>query len=443
LLGDDPALPAHRRQAVSVIRRGGEHLLSLIEGTLDLARIEGGKVSLAIAPVSLRPLLGELADMFALQARAKGLRFVAELDAGLPLAVRADERKLRQVLINVLGNAVKFTERGEVRLRVRHEREIAQFDIEDTGAGIAAADLERVFEPFARGSAASDGKGSGTGLGLTIAKMLTDVMGGEMTVRSTPGSGTAFRIRLFLPAQSAAAASVAPPPRRVGYRGARRRVLAVDNEQVDRELLRQLLVPLGFEVELAGSGEDAIARLRAGARPDAILMDLAMPGIDGWETIRRLRAQGLSRAPVAIVSANAFDRRLDNDLGLRADDYVLKPVRADDLLDWIGRALAVDWCTEADVDAVHPAAEPRPTATATAAREAEPLPSIEALRALSEQVRLGYPRGIHRWLDHVDATQPACTAFTGRLRAMAQQFRLDAMEAALAGALREREAGLG
>jgi signal transduction histidine kinase/CheY-like chemotaxis protein/purine-cytosine permease-like protein len=434
LLDDDPALPAHRRQAVGVIRRGGEHLLSLIEGTLDLARIEGGKVSLAIAPMPLRGLLDELADMFALQARAKGLRFAADFDDGLPRAVRADERKLRQVLINVLGNAVKFTDRGEVRLRVRHEREIAQFDIEDTGPGMAAADLERVFEPFARGSAALSGRNAGTGLGLTIAKMLTELMGGEMTVRSTPGTGTAFRIRLFLPAQCVVAPPAGSAPRRIGVRGERRRVLAVDNEQVDRELLRDLLAPLGFEVTLASSGEEALERLRAGERPDAILMDLAMPGIDGWQTIRTLRAEGLSRAPVAIVSANAFDRRLDNDLGLRADDYVLKPVRAEDLLDWLGRALAIEWRTEADHE-TPPLMEAPP--------DAGPLPAAASLRALSEQVRLGYPRGIHRWLDHVDATEPACAAFTGRLRALAQQFRMDAMAATLAQALGEREAGHG
>jgi CheY-like chemotaxis protein/anti-sigma regulatory factor (Ser/Thr protein kinase) len=421
---------------VGVIRRGGEHLLSLIEGTLDLARIEGGKVSLAIAPVPLPELLDELADMFALQARAKRLRFTADFGDGLPRAVRADERKLRQVLINVLGNAVKFTDRGEVRLRVRHEREIAQFDIEDTGPGIAPADLERVFEPFARGSVGLAGENPGTGLGLTIAKMLTELMGGEMTVRSTPGAGTAFRLRLFLPALSVAAPPPRPVVRRVGYRGERRRLLVVDNVEVDRELLRHLLVPLGFEVELASSGEDAIARVRAGARPDAILMDLAMPGIDGWETIRTLRGEGLSRAPVAIVSANAFDRRLDNDLGLDVDDYVLKPVRADDLLNWMGRALALEWCTDAAIAASVPA-------PGTSSPEAGPLPAAAALRALAEQVRLGYPRGIHRWLDHVDATEPACAAFTGRLRAMARQFRLDAMGAVLAEALREREAGRG
>jgi signal transduction histidine kinase/CheY-like chemotaxis protein/purine-cytosine permease-like protein len=443
LLDDDPALPAHRRQAVAVIRRGGEHLLSLIEGTLDLARIEGGKVSLAIAAMALRDMLDQLADMFALHAQAKGLRFVADFDDGLPRSVRADERKLRQVLINVLGNAVKFTDRGEVRLRVRHDREIAQFDIDDTGPGIGATDLERIFEPFARGSASLAGESPGTGLGLTIAKMLTELMGGEMTLRSTPGAGTTFRIRLFLPAQFAVAAPAGPVPRRVGYRGERRRVLAIDNEEVDRELLRQLLVPLGFEVELASSGEDALSRLRAGARPDAILVDLAMPGIDGWETIRTLRAQGLSPAPLAIVSANTFDRRLENDLGLGADDYVLKPVRSENLLDWIGRVLAIDWRTEANADTTPRIAGSVSAASTPGVPGRGPLPAAAALRALAEQVRLGYPRGIHRWLDHVDATEPVCVAFTGRLRAMAQQFRLDAMAATLAEALREREAGNG
>ena len=430
LLDDDPALPPHRRQAVGVIRRGGEHLLSLIEGTLDLARIEGGKVSLDVGTMDFGEALAQLADMFELQASAKGLRFERDLAPGLPRRVRADERKLRQVLINVLGNAVKFTGRGAVRLRVRHEREMAQFEIEDTGPGIAARDLERVFEPFARGGAADSG---GTGLGLTIAKMLTDLMGGEMTVRSTPGEGTCFRIRLFLPAQHAEAPVAPRAARRIGYGGARRRVLAVDNEEVDRELLRQLLAPLGFEVELAASGEAALARLRAGAAPDVILMDLAMPGIDGWETIRRLRDEGLSAAPVAIVSANAFDRRLDNDLGLGATDYVLKPVRADELLDWLGSALALAWQVAHEAPAAAaPAAAPD--------EEERVLPASSSLHALAEQVRLGYPRGIHRWLDHVDANEPACAALTRRWRALAVQFRLDALRDELAAALRTREA---
>ncbi|MFL6624963.1 MAG: ATP-binding protein, partial [Vitreoscilla sp.] len=432
LLDDDPALPAHRRQAVSVIRRGGEHLLSLIEGTLDLARIESGKVSLATTTVAFPDAMEQLADLFELQAAAKGLRFVREFDAALPQWVRADVRRLRQILINVVGNAVKFTARGEVMLRIRHAREMGCFEIEDTGPGIAPADLERVFEPFARGSLPAGAVDGGTGLGLTIAKMLTDLMGGEMTVRSTPGVGTCFRIVLFL-AEQRAGAPAAMPARRSGYAGARRRVLVVDNEDVDRDLIRQLLEPLGFAVLQAASGEEALRLLRGlpeDTAPDAILMDLAMPGIDGWETIRQLRAQGLSAAPVAIVSANAFDRRLDNDLDIGADDYVLKPVRGEELLDWLGRALALEWRSAPSA----PARQPVPTPAVEAA-----LPALASLRALAEQVRVGYPRGIHRWLDHIDDTEPACADFTHRLRALAGRFQLDAMAADLAQALRARE----
>ena len=462
LLDDDPALPAHRRQAVSVIRRGGEHLLSLIEGTLDLARIESGKVSLAMTTMHFHDAIDQLADLFELQASAKGLRFRREFDTALPQVVRADERRLRQILINVIGNAVKFTDRGEVTLRIRHEREMAYFEIEDTGPGIAARDLERIFEPFARGTArgsfagAGPHDGGGTGLGLTIAKMLTDLMGGEMTVHSTPGVGTRFRIVLFLAEQRAGAPLVAPAVRRRhGYFGARRRVLVVDNEEVDRELLRQLLEPTGFLVEQASSGEAALAHLRArqaasseaaiahsrarpaGDLPDAILMDLAMPGIDGWEAIRRLRAEGLSDAPVAIVSANAFDRRLDNDVGVRAEDYVLKPVRGEELLEWLGRVLALEWSSEPEP--MRPAVEPPPPKVATPAR----VPEATSLQALAEQVRVGYPRGIHRWLDHIDATEPACAEFTQRLRALASRFQLDAMAADIALALGGREASHG
>jgi len=453
LLDDDPALPAHRRQAVSVIRRGGEHLLSLIEGTLDLARIESGKVSLAMTTMHFREAVDQLADLFELQASAKGLRFRREFDAALPQWVRADERRLRQILINVIGNAVKFTDRGEVALRIRHEREMAYFEIEDTGPGIAERDMERIFEPFARGAARgslgsdSANDGGGTGLGLTIAKMLTDLMGGEMTVHSAPGVGTRFRIVLFLAEQRAGAPAMAlATRRRTGYFGARRRVLVVDNEEVDRELLRQLLEPTGFLVQQASSGEQALQILRTlprDVRPDAILMDLAMPGIDGWETIRRLRADGLSSAPVAIVSANAFDRRLDNDVGIRADDYVLKPVRGEELLEWLGRVLELDWSSAPGPVKLAFAAAPPMASAAPPARDGVEaialVPDATSLHALAEQVRVGYPRGIHRWLDHIDATEPACVDFTQRLRALASRFQLDAMAVDIAQALLLRE----
>ncbi|MBS0444652.1 MAG: response regulator [Proteobacteria bacterium] len=432
LLDEDVSVPPHRRQAVSVIRRGGEHLLSLIEGTLDIARIEGGKLTLDVRPMRFHDALLQIARMFELQAAGKGIGFVTAFDEPLPEVVRCDERRLRQVLINVLGNAVKFTSAGQVTFRVRHAREMATFEIEDTGPGIAPGEAERIFEPFARGAASGAAVGGGTGLGLTISKMLTDLMGGEMTLSSTPaersaagepGPGALFRIRLFLPEVRAAVAERALPRlARTGYLGARRRILLVDNDEVDRGLLASVLAPLGFELREADSGTACLTLLRA-CRPDAILMDLAMPGIDGWETIRRLRHQGLSDAPVAIVSANAFDRGLENDVAIAPSDFIVKPVRIAELLDWLGRALELEW--------THAAAPPTDGVQPPAPEWV--LPPEDRLAALDEMVGLGYYRGIVELLDGIRAAHPDCAGFVDHMQALARRFRLDAM----AGLLRQ------
>ncbi|MDP1650516.1 MAG: ATP-binding protein [Rubrivivax sp.] len=437
LLDEDTTMPAHRKQAVGVIRRGGEHLLGLIEGTLDIARIEAGKLALERKPVRLREALQQIVQMFELQACAKGLQFEHDV-AGAPGLVRADERRLTQILINVLGNAVKFTPAGRVSFRAAHVREMAVFEIEDSGPGIAPADIERIFEPFSRGAHAAaappgatggSGGASGTGLGLTIAKMLTDLMGGEMTVTSrtaaappnaaagASGSGTLFRIRLFLPELQGARLPPPAPPR-VAYAGARRRVLVVDNEEVDRMLLARRLGAAGFDVVQASSGAAALGLLHE-QHVDAILMDLAMPGIDGWETIRTLRRQRLSDAPVAIVSANAFDKGLDNDVGITAADFITKPVRFDELLDWLAARLALQWQLP-----LPPVLPPRPQHTAVAA---VPAPAREQLQALQQVVDLGYPRGVLRLLDEIEAARPDCVAWLAPLRALAAAFEFDRM----------------
>jgi len=443
LLDEDPSLPMHRKQAVGVIRRGGEHLLSLIEGTLDIARIESGKLALEPKPMRLHEALRQIAQMFELQAASKGLHFEHDIE-GAPALVKADERRLTQILINVLGNAVKFTQAGRVSFRATHVREMAVFEIEDSGPGIAPADIERIFEPFSRGAHASSlapNSAGGTGLGLTIAKMLTDLMGGEMTVSSRTAdasaaggsthTGTLFRVRLFLPELQGAKAPQPLPPR-AGYAGERQRVLVVDNEEIDRTLLARRLEALGFEVLQASSGHAALALLQemrgsangADASLDAILMDLAMPGIDGWETIRTLRRQQLSTAPVAIVSANAFDKGLDNDVGIGTADFITKPVRFDELLDWLGSRLKLQWLANA------PAAPPAPTPADA------PVPSREQLLALREVVNLGYPRGIRKLLDQIESERPECAPWLAPLRALAQGFQFDRMtpliEAALA-----------
>lgn len=428
LMGEDAAVPPHRRQAVAVIKRGGEHLLSLIEGTLDIAHIEAGKLTLHARPMQFAELMTELADMFELQAAEKGLAFRFEPEGDLPELVRADEKRVRQILINLLGNAIKFTASGRVTLRLRYAREFAAIEVEDTGPGMSSDELGRIFEPFARGASAGP-SAPGAGLGLTIAKMLIDLMGGEMKVQSAPGAGSLFRVRLFLPRvhQTPGAGirrvAAAPTPRlRRGYEGPRRRLLVVDNEEADRELLVQLLAPLGFELRTAASGHDALDLVAAGWHPHAMFVDLAMPGIDGWETIRRARALGLAEAQVAIVSANAFDKRLDNDVGIAPEDFFVKPVRHSELLDWLERRLALRWSDGAAV------AQPAP------AGPAGTVPEAARLRTLVDAVGLGYFRGIMNELDAIDAAQPECAAWTAAQRTLARQFQFEAMSRALAAA---------
>ncbi|MDT7835954.1 ATP-binding protein [Aquabacterium sp. OR-4] len=431
LLEDDPAIPSHRRDAVKVIRRGGDHLLSLIEGTLDIARIESGRLALEVAPMRFAEGLDELAHLIEPQAVARGLRFVHTRSGTLPALVRADEKRLRQILINLLGNAVKFTRAGEVRFRVDYGREMARFEIADTGPGMGADELQRVFEPFQRGSAAGGNAAGGTGLGLTIARMLTELMGGEMTVDSTPGQGTRFTVRLYLPelrsdAAAEAAGALAHSRRPVGYRGPRRHLLVVDNEEADRRLVADRLAPLGFTLRQAASGEEALALL-AREPVQAIFLDLAMPGIDGWATLRRLREQALSDAPVAIVSANAFDKGLENDLGITPQDFLVKPVRMPELLHWLQRRLGIDW-----VSAPETAGEPGVESTAAALLVPPP---AEALRALDDLVRLGYLRGIQKKLDAIEAAHPASAGFVAQLRALAGRFQFDSVQQIVHAAL--------
>ena len=435
LMGEDASIPAHRQQAVRVIQRGGEHLLSLIEGTLDIARIESGKLTLDLKPMYFVELVQDIASLFELQAQAKGLAFHFEVVGVLPAVVRADEKRVRQILINLLGNAIKFTSQGQVTFRLRHAREMAVIEIEDTGPGLSTQEHERIFEPFTRANSAGPAA-PGAGLGLTIAKMLTDLMGGELTVRSTPGLGSVFQVKLFLPevrlTQGAAGAlslsgSSADMPRsltarpRHGYAGPRRHVLVVDNEEADRELLVKLLQPLGFVLRTAASGHDCLDLLAAGYQPDVIFMDLAMPGIDGWETVRRLRRLGNTGTQIAIVSANAFDKGLDNDVGIPGEDFILKPVRHAELLDWLALRLCLHWL-------------PAPAAIPVAALDPSPAlppaliyPARAQLEALRELIGLGYYRGILNQLDAIEASQPQCGDFVTAMRSLARQFQFEAM----------------
>ena len=439
LMGEDAAIPAHRKQAVSVIKRGGEHLLSLIEGTLDMAHIESGKLTLNVKPMQFASGMEELASMFELQAADKGLAFHFEVQGSMPEWVRADEKRVRQIFINLLGNAIKFTAEGSVRLVLRYAREMAHVEIHDTGPGMRRRNWSASLSPShavmrLRPVAAVRRQLGRLRPGPDDCQDADRPDGRRVEVQERGGPGLGVSgAPVFA---RAAFASTHGPARgrwhkpRKGYAGARRKILVVDNEEADRELLVNLLEPLGFEMRTAASGHDCLDLLAAGLQPDVVFLDLAMPGIDGWETLRRIRAmQGPNSGTspqVAIVSANAFDRGLDNGLGLPPEDFIVKPVRHSELLDWLERKLELVWLESAAAASV-PAATAQPMVN-------PPRDEVIALQAL---VRLGFYRGIVNKLDALAVSFPECTDFVDQQRALARQYQFETMQAQLQSVLNE------
>ena len=341
-----PPIPPHRKQAVSVIRRGGEHLLSLIEGTLDIARIEAGKLTLDVKPMRFRRLRAARSrGMFELQAAAKGLAFRFEVDGALPEVVRADEKRLRQILINLLGNAVKFTAQGQVTFRAALcARDGACSRSRTPAPASRRASSSAIFEPFARGSSRRGHVGApAPGLGLTIAKMLTDLMGGELTVDQHAGRRarcSACGCSCRRCTARAARRAGAPRPRGAATPARAARMLVVDNEEADRELLVQPAGAAGLRAAHAASGHDCLDLLAAGLRPRR---DPDGPGHArhrrlGDHAPRCAQLASLQRARSPSCRPTPSTRGWTTTPASRPEDFILKPVRHAELLDWLERA---------------------------------------------------------------------------------------------------------
>jgi len=410
ILQMDNSIPMHRQNAISVIRRSGEHLLSLIDGMLDIARIEAGKMRLDSGERPLREFLDQIVQMVAPQAAQKGLGFHF-LEAGrIPQAVHADEKRLRQILINLLANAVKFTDTGSVTLRVSYAREIAIFEVEDTGIGIGADDIERIFLPFERSDSASQRKEVGTGLGLAISNMLAHIMGGELTVTSTAGKGSVFRLRLYLREVRQPANRHAVTAQATGYVGSRKKLLIVDDQASQRVVLNEMLSPLGFDIMEADSGVACLAAVEQ-YRPDLLLMDIAMPGMDGWEVCRRLRERGHTELPIIIVSANVLDPTARVTESMYCNDFLAKPFLLKDLLSKLKLHLGIEWT----------ATTPSPT---TASQAVRLIPPRATLNRLLELGSIGYVKGIHAELDAIAQKDAVYAPFCAELRLLVERFRL-------------------
>jgi signal transduction histidine kinase/DNA-binding NarL/FixJ family response regulator len=346
LLRRDATLTAGHQESVAVIERSGEHLLTLINDLLDLAKIEAGKMELQVGVYDLPQLLMHVADVASVRASQAGLQFEYLPAAGIPERVSGDERALRQILLNLLGNAVKFTESGGVKFRAGctgHDgRSVLRCEIEDSGVGIAPQDLDRLFEPFER-SSDHRRRIEGTGLGLTITRRLLEAMGARLSVTSEPGAGSVFAFELAVDTHEPSAQARVKDARITGYAGARRRVLIADDEQTNRTLLVKLLGDLGFETREAGNGAEALKSIAA-ATPDVLITDLAMPVMDGLAVARAVRRDpGIQGLPILAVSASASDYTREEAISAGCNEFLPKPIRAAELLERLAHLLDIEW----------------------------------------------------------------------------------------------------
>jgi PAS domain S-box-containing protein len=418
ILKRDSELGVKQKAGIEVIQRSGEHLLTLINDILDLAKIEAQKLEIQTTDFQLPEFLQQLAKIIRVKAEQVGLSFFYEPQDTLPMVVRGDEKRLRQILLNILSNAVKFTEEGHVTLRVEYAptsegNEQVQFLVEDTGRGIPADELEEIFLPFQQVGDHTRQQ-EGTGLGLAITKKLVRLMGGSLTVKSTVGKGSIFGIILPLTPVKDWTPSISVQEQPIiGFTGGRKRILVVDDNWENRAVLLNLVTPLGFEVIEAGDGREGVKKTQD-ERPDLIVMDIVMPEIDGLEATRQIRElPEVGATPIIASSASAFDFNRQDAIKAGCTDFLPKPIQADKLFEQLRVHLALEWVYASLSDS--PDSVPKGETTLI------PLPQEEltALLALAKGGKIG---AIRKHLAKIEELDDQYKPFLEELRKITKSF---------------------
>jgi signal transduction histidine kinase/DNA-binding NarL/FixJ family response regulator len=423
ILGRSPALPDKERHGVNVIHQCGIHLLNLINDVLDLAKIEARKLELSPKTLHLPALLQGVVEICQIRAEQKGIDFYYEPDANLPTGVEADEKRLRQVLINLLGNAIKFTDQGRVRFRVEQlssdcDSARLRFWVSDTGGGIAPNYLNQLFQAFEQVGDKSR-QAEGTGLGLAISQQIVQLMGGQIQVESQLGRGSEFYFTVELPLavdwsqqQTRLAHHV------VGYEGSPRRILVVDDRWENRAVLANLLKPLGFIITEAENGQEGLHQMRQHL-PDLVITDLTMPVMDGMAMLKQLRADPALQSLKVIVSSASVaptDQQTSREAG--GDDFLGKPVQAEALLQVLAQHLQLTWVYEETLPGI--GSEPAPT-------ELIP-PSLEDLRRLLELAQKGRLKQVMALAEEIGQQDDRYQAFTQQVLRLAKEFQSERIE---------------
>jgi PAS domain S-box-containing protein len=427
LLLRDTGLPHTAREDLRTIYKSGQHLYALINQVLDLSKIEAGRITLNEIDFDLYALLDELAGMFGTTANQKGLTLVVDSAPEVPQYLHADALKLRQVLINLMNNAIKFTREGGVAVNVRvRQSDPAQsgmlsFTVSDTGPGIAPGELGQLGSAFVQAQAGQQAR-EGTGLGLAISRSFVQLMGGELKLSSRLGEGSTIAFDIVVqPAQAAQAAAIGAARRAVAVAAGQPayRVLAVDDRLESRQLLVRVLAPLGFAVREAGQGEEAIAIWQEW-QPHLILTDIRMPVMDGRQMTRHIKATAAGKATTIIaVTASSFEEDKEAILAAGCDDFLRKPFRHEVLLDMLHRHLGVEFIYEDEP------AEPAPPAVDPAALAALPAELRARLQQALTQLDVDAVQGM------IDTIRSHDAALADALGAMAGLYEYDKILALL------------
>ena len=430
-------LPPKGKDGVQVIRKSGEHLHALINDVLDLAKIEAGRMELVPNEIHLPAFVHTVMDLCRVRAEQKGLAFTHELHGPGLTAVYADEKRLMQVLLNLLGNAIKFTQRGGVTLRFEvlektgRDGHNVRFQVQDTGPGIAPEHLAPIFEPFEQ---MGDPKvrSEGTGLGLSITRKILEQMGGTIEVQSELGKGSTFTVTLDLAEapRGANAGEVLAWHTITGYQGERRPILVVDDNADNHAVLRDLLTPLGFELMEAEGGEAAL-RMAALHRPALILLDLVMPGMDGYEVTRRLRQMPeLAETTILSSSASVSEAEREKSSHAGCDDFLRKPVQASVLLNTMQHFLRLEWICREDTGHLS-------TSSAPIAGEGRAfvLPSIAERSLLLDLANRGKVGNLRKEADRLQQHDPRLGPWLDELRTLARTFQIRKLQECLQAVL--------
>ena len=427
---DTQQLTKRQATGLATIQESGQHLLNLINDILDLARVEAGKLELYPSEVSLSLFLRMVANIIRIKAEEKSLLFTYQVSPDLPASVKADDKRLRQVLLNLLGNAVKFTDSGEVTLRVQgaassHPGKDGEgmarlrFEVEDSGIGMNDEQLSRIFQSFEQVGEVRRREG-GTGLGLAISQQLVRLMGSNIQVKSQLGKGSLFWFELDLPVGSIGIAALPVPQIVIGYQGPRKKVLIVDDVPQNRAMLMEALQTLGFEVFDAENGQECLDLLDS-VRPDLIMMDVMMPVMNGLEATRRIRnLPEFARIPIVVASASASPEDESRSDAAGANAFLPKPLEQDLLLKTIGEQLSLKWISKES---------PQELAGEQEKADDFVIPPRDEIERLYQLARMGNMQDIGARADYLKDLDPRYAPFAKQLRNMAESYQSKAIAA--------------